>query len=264
MARRPKPAPWMRELDNLSDDISLLIDRMKPADAGELIEYLDAAEPALRGVRGPGPLRRALRVLSVVVNIVVLALCFALMAGAVMYSTNKDPDGSFLGIRFYHVKSGSMTPTPQPDGTVFTGIRGSGFYEGDAIVVKNAAAEDVKVHDIITFWKDGDKKEDPWTHRVVEIVPYENGGGITFVTKGDNNFSEDPPVDGKDLIGIKVFSVPQLGRLLFFAQRHFAATIVVCALLTCALFALFIWVTGAGRRRRRNSGGRNQETGNRG
>jgi len=253
MARRPKPAPWVQELDDLSDDISLLIDRIKPADAAGLIEYLDAAEPALRDVQGPGPLRRALRVLSAVLNVLVLAVCVALMAGAVMYSTNKDPDNSFLGLRFYHVKSGSMTPTPQPDGTIFTGIKGSGFYTGDAIVVKNAAAEDVKLYDIITFWKDGNRDEDPWTHRVIDILPYENGGGVTFITKGDNNFSEDPPVDGKHLIGIKVFSVPQLGRLLFFAQRHFAWTIVICAAFTVVLFVLFVWITGATRRKRRKA-----------
>jgi len=249
MGRRPKP--WERELDDLSDDILDLIDRVKQEDAGSLIEYLDEAEPALREVRGPGRLRRALRVVSVAVNVLVFAMCIALMAGAVMYSTNKDPENSFLGIRFYHVKSGSMTPTPQPDGTIFTGMKAGGFYTGDAIVVKNAAAEDVKVHDVITFWKDGNKNEEPWTHRVMEIIPYENGGGVTFITKGDNNTVVDGPVDGKDLIGIKVFSVPQLGRLLYFAQRHFGWTIVFCAVLTGVLFALFVLITGTPRRRRR-------------
>ena len=250
--------PWEQELDELSDDISDLIDKIKPEDAANLIAYLEEAVPALRDVRGPGRLRRTLRVLSATVNIFVLALCAALMAGAVIYSTNTGPDSSLLGMRFYHVKTGSMTPTPQPDGTVFTGAKLGGFYAGDAIVVKNAAAEDVKVHDVITYWKDGNKDEIPLTHRVMEIIPYENGGGVTFTTKGDNNFSEDPPVDGKYLIGIKVCSIPQMGRLLNFAQRHFAWTIVICVALTGALFALFVWMTGTPRRRRRR---RSQATG---
>lgn len=262
MRRRPKP--WEQELDDLSDEISELIDQVKPEDAADLIEYLEAAEPALREVRGPGRLWHVRRMLSTVVNVLLLALCIALMTGIIMYSTNTDPDSSFMGLRFYHVKSGSMTPTPQPDGTVFTGMKAGGFYTGDAIVVKNATAEDVKVHDVITFWKDGNKDEEPWTHRVMAIIPYENGGGMTFITKGDNNFSEDPPVDGKDLIGIKIFSVPQLGRLLFFAQRHFAWTIVFCVVLTGALFALFIFITGAPRRkRRRRSQVRSQDAGRR-
>ena len=251
---RRKPKTWEQELDHLSDDISDLIDKIKPTEADDLIIYLDAAEPALRSVQGPGPLQRFLRWLSIVLNLLVFAMCIALIAGAAMYSTNADPDNSFWGLRPYHVTSGSMTPTTQADGTQFKG----GFYEGDAILVKNATAEEVKQYDVITFWrwKDGVKEQYPITHRVMEIVTYEDEGKpkTIFVTKGDHNRNMDEvPVEGKDLIGIKLFSVPQLGRVLAYAQEHFTATIVICAVLIAVMFVMFIWLTGMPRRRKRKA-----------
>jgi len=251
---RRKPKTWEQELDHLSDDISDLIDKIKPTEADDLITYLEAAEPALRQVQGPGPLQRFFRWISIVLNLFVFALCIALIAGAAMYSTNADPDNSFWGVRLYHVISKSMTPTTQSDGTQFKG----GFYEGDAILVKNATAEEVKKHDVITFWrwKDDVKEEFPITHRVMEVVTYEEEGKpkTIFITKGDNNRNEDTaPVESKDLIGIKICSVPQLGRLLAYAQAHFTMTIVLCALLIVVMFVMFIWLTGMPRRRKRKA-----------
>jgi len=251
---RRKPKTWEQELDHLSDDISDLIDKIKPAEADDLITYLDAAEPALRSVQGPGPLQRVLRGLSIVLNLFVFGMCIALIAGAAMYSTNANPDNSFWGVRLYHVISKSMTPTTQADGTQFKG----GFYEGDAILVKNATAEEVKQYDVITFWrwKDDVKEEFPITHRVMEIITYDEDGKIKtiFITKGDNNRNEDAShVEGKDLVGIKMLSVPQLGRLLAFAQAHFTATIVICVVLIVVMFVLFIWITGMPRRRKRKA-----------
>ena len=251
---RRKPKTWEQELDLLSDDISDLIDKIKPVEADDLITYLDAAEPALRRVQGPGPLQRFLRRLSIVLNLLVFAMCIALIAGAAMYSTNADPDNSFWGVRLYHVISKSMTPTTQADGEQFKG----GFYEGDAILVKNATAEEVKQHDVITFWrwKDDVKEEFPITHRVMEIVTYDDEGKpkTIFITKGDNNRNIDAsPVESKDLIGIKLFSVPQLGRLLAYAQDHFAMTIVICVVMIVVMFVMFIWLTGMPRRRKRKA-----------
>ena len=246
---RRKPKTWEQELEYLSDDISNLIGKINPTDANDLIAYLDAAEPALREVQGPTPVQRFLRWLSLALNLFVFGLCVALIAGAAMYSTNADPDNSFWGFRLYHVISGSMEPTTQPNGTQFKG----GFYAGDAILVKNATAEEVKQYDVITFWKDGNKEAYPITHRVMEIIPYDNGGGTIFITKGDHNTQEDVPTDGKHLIGIKLISFPQLGRLLAFAQRHFEATIAVCAGLIIVMFVLFIWITGMPKRRKRKA-----------
>ena len=237
--RRKSPS-WEKELDAFFETLLDLIDGIDGEDAQEILDYLDWAQPMLRSVQAPSPFRRALRRFSVVANILVLTLCLVMVIGAAFYSASRGPDGSFFGLRFYHVISESMTPTVQPDGRILKG----GFYKGDAIVVKNATPESVKVGDVITFWKDGNRRGKPWTHRVVEIQPYPRGGGFRFVTKGDHNRAEDsPPVDGNDLIGVKLFSIPQLGVVLEFAQKHFILTIVLCLGLALGVFALLFWST---------------------
>jgi signal peptidase I len=249
---RWKLRPWERELDRFSDSLNDLVDEMDVQSARDLIAYLDAAVPELQGVQAPGPLVRALQAVSIGVNILLFVLCICLITGAILYSTGSSK--SFLGLRLYHVISESMTPVIQPDGTRYKGLRGGGFYKGDAIVVKNATAEQVKVGDVITFFVEKEHKEKPWTHRVMEIHPYPNGGGITFITKGDYNRKEDDPVDGNELIGIKVLSLPRLGSILEFARQHFVWTLLLCIALGCGIFVLFLVIS---RRRRRSRRRRN-------
>ncbi|MDR0531505.1 MAG: signal peptidase I [Oscillospiraceae bacterium] len=249
---RRKPQLWETELDELAGDLSALIDTAEAGDARELAAYLDAVEPMLRTVTGPGWLTRALRVFSFALNIMVFIVCAGIMTGAIIFSSSKNPGKSFFGLHFYNVLSESMTPTQQLDGSRPKG----GFYKGDAIVVKTQTAEKIKVGQIITFWRNPAQKglEDPWTHRVVEIIPPDGSdtSAVAFVTKGDYNNSVDyPPVQGNDVIGVKLFSLPMLGRVLGFAQRHLALTILFCVLISAGIFVLFLWVLKLSSRRRR-------------
>jgi signal peptidase I len=187
----------------------------------------EAAEPRdKRGRRG---------VLSLVLNVLVFALCVVLTGGAVAFTVSNKKDKSFFGYRFYNVLSESMTPTIQPDGTMPKG----GFYTGDAIIVKLIAPENVKVDDIITYNTSSAQIDDPpLTHRVVEIVRRDNG--LYFVTKGDHNATTDPELPSTALIGVKVAAIPKLGHVMRFAQKHFALTIVICVTVMGIVFVLFL------------------------
>lgn len=76
---------------------------------------------------------------------------------------------------------------------------------GDLTFIKKCSSNDIEVHDIIEYKLDG------YTviHRVKEI--YKKDGEIFFITKGDNNDSEDKmPVSENQLIGKSIFNIPYL------------------------------------------------------
>jgi signal peptidase I len=112
------------------------------------------------------------------------------------------------------------------------------------IFVKRTVPEEVKTGDIITFNPDSNSKDGQsattLTHRVVAVLDQLNGDpGPYFITKGDHNNSNDPPIPGSALIGVKVFHLPKVGKLLVIAQKHLALTIAFCAALMVLIFALF-------------------------
>ena len=76
---------------------------------------------------------------------------------------------------------------------------------GDVAVTRQVPPEEVVVGDVIRF-RDGSFFT---IHRVVEIQ--NDGGEITFTTRGDTNDKNDPPVPGRDLQGKVILTVPKIG-----------------------------------------------------
>jgi signal peptidase I len=128
---------------------------------------------------------------------------------------------SVFGFRFYNVLTASMAP--RADGSSPAG----GFDEGDLIIVRLVAPETIAVGDIITF----NPGRDPGaylTHRVVAIKD-EVGGepGLYFVTRGDANNADDPPITADRLIGKKVLALPKVGQLVDYVKAHPLVAIVL-------------------------------------
>ena len=187
------------------------------------------------------PDTKASKALRAVSEVFFWVICIALVAGAVAFAVSRDPRKDILGYRTYNVKTESMTP--QPDGSSPPG----GFRAGDLIIVKTTEAKDIKVNDIITF-NPSVREEDNQlflTHRVVGILD-ELGGkpGIYFVTKGDYNNSEDPPISSNMLIGKKVFSIPKIGAFMQMVQDNFALAITTILCFFACIF-MFKWYFAA-------------------
>ncbi|MDR3314405.1 MAG: signal peptidase I [Oscillospiraceae bacterium] len=188
------------------------------------------------------PRKPARKLLAAVSNILVFVFIILIIGGAFAFTTSTDPEKDFFGYRFYNVLTPSMTPTEQADGTTPKG----GFLAGDMIIVKMANPEDVQVGDIITFNPDTNAKDGQGTttltHRVVEIKDQLAGeAGIWFVTKGDHNNSNDPPIPGQSVIGVKVFHIPLLGKILRAVEKNKTLAIVFCAAVLILIFTLFYY-----------------------
>ena len=126
-----------------------------------------------------------------------------IMAVLVFFLVSSSLSGgtpAVFGHRLYIVLSGSMAPT---------------FDAGSMVVVQPTSPSELQVGDIITFTgpEDGEKLI---THRIVGLTA---GEELAFITKGDNNQSDDPePVGADQVVGRVRFALPYAGRVADFAQ----------------------------------------------
>ena len=153
----------------------------------------------------------------------VLAFIIIFLAGMVIYKGYRYPDKipDIFGYKPMIVLSGSME---------------SEIYRGDLVFVKEVDTSTLKKNDIIAFRSTNDIVS---THRIANIVTED--GKKYFVTKGDNNNSEDDDlVAMEDVEGIYVSRIPKLGSILMFIQRPTGLIIVVLAILFIGISILYI------------------------
>ena len=85
---------------------------------------------------------------------------------------------------------------------------------GDIVILKKCPANEVNEGDIIQY----QKGSVTIIHRV--LSKYYEKDKIFFITKGDNNRSEDPePVSESQVLGKQIFSVKYLGLPAVFISR---------------------------------------------
>jgi len=194
------------------------------SDLDALLRLMDGTPgpPALAGGAMNPRLKKAMKVLS---GILFWAVFLVMAAGAVLFAASRNPKTSLLGLRVYGVKSESMTP--RADGSSPPG----GFRKNDMILVAKCKPEDVKVKDIITFSVSAQGEEPVFlTHRVADIKTELNGAqGLWFVTRGDANNTDDPPVSGETLVGRKILTLPGLGGFLEKIRNNLALAIITMA-----------------------------------
>lgn len=135
------------------------------------------------------PPRNRLVKLTVTGVILVVALPFVLYA-IVQY---------LPGFGGYVVLSGSMAPQ---------------FHAGDVVFVQNVGPESVQAGDVITYHAPNGPQT--VTHKVAEVV--ERDGQRLFQTKGIDQPEDPYLVPPRALIGVVLFHVPYLGRVLVFLQ----------------------------------------------
>ena len=109
-----------------------------------------------------------------------------------------------MHILFYH---GSMEPE---------------IKVGDIVFMKPVKQEELHTGDIISFTSGSMMV----THRIVDIK--EEDGKTYYITKGDNNNSEDiEPIEYENIIGKCNGKIPKIGHLILFVQQHFIVVIGV-------------------------------------
>jgi len=155
----------------------------------------------------------------VVIVACVILIPILIMNLSIMFQakTNEDIVPSVFGYKPFMVLSGSME----------TEIR-----KGDLIITKIVDPSALQVDDVIAF---RDAENTVTTHRIIDIVVKD---GVTyFITKGDNNTSQDRNlVEFKDVEGIYIGRIPGIGSIMKSLSEP--TTIVILILIITMVFVI--------------------------
>ena len=162
---------------------------------------------------------KALTIIGIVLCVILLPILIVNVTMIIKSYTNPDKYPSFAGVSMMIVLSPSMEST---------------INEGDLIVVKSAdptevvgeSAEGKGDGTVISFFDPDSKNNAVLTHRCVKVITNDDGS-LSFITKGDNNDSEDlKPVPAENLIGTYVFRLPGFGNIAMWLQS--TPGLIVC------------------------------------
>lgn len=132
--------------------------------------------------------------LAILITIILVPVLIINCSIIFQANTNEDKIPSVFGYKPFIVLSDSME---------------SAIRKGDLIFVKNIEPRKLVKDDVIAF---RDSEGTVTTHRIIDIV--ENDGEKYFVTKGDNNNSQDQNlVEYKDVEGIYKMRLPVIGNI---------------------------------------------------
>lgn len=135
--------------------------------------------------------------------------------------TNDDKVPAIFGYKPFIVMSGSMETS---------------IYTNDLIFVKSVDPETLKKDDVIAFRAEDDVVV---THRIIDII--EEDGVKKFITKGDNNPTEDNGnVELGDVEGLYVSRIPKLGGILLFIEKPIG--IVVSVLIAVVVIFIYVFI----------------------
>lgn len=132
---------------------------------------------------------------------------------------NKEKVPDILGIKPMIVLSGTMETE---------------IYTGDMAIIKEINTKELKQGDIIAF---KNSENIILTHRITKIE--EKNGNLEFVTKGDNNdTNDDGTIKENQIEGKYIFKIPGLGKLMMYLQKPQALLMIIIIIL---LFGM-IWI----------------------
>lgn len=150
---------------------------------------------------------------TVVACIILIPLLLVNLWIIVQSKTNKDEVPSVFGIKPFIVLSGSME---------------SEIHKGDLILTKLVDPIDVAINDVIAF---RDAENTVTTHRVIDIV--EKEGESYFITKGDNNTTQDRNLVGfNDIEGLYIGRIPGIGSIMSSLSQPTTILIMVFGITT--------------------------------
>lgn len=161
------------------------------------------------------------KILLTIVIIVLAPIIFYESVIIIDSYVHPDEVPSFFGWKPFIVMSGSME---------------TNIMTGDLVVVKETNLDTLKEGDIIAF-KEG---KIVITHRIVDI--YEENNEIRYITKGDNNNTEDKGyVTNSQIEGLYQFKIPRLGNLAMFVQTPIGCVVAISIPLLLLLLIQLIY-----------------------
>lgn len=155
--------------------------------------------------------------LSILICLILIPILLINLSIILQAKNNEDVVPSVFGYKPFIVLSGSMETE---------------IFRGDLIIVKTINPKELKENDVIAF---RDAENTVTTHRIIDIIEKDNQ--TYFVTKGDNNSSQDQNlVELADVEGLYVTKITGLGNVLNSLAKP--TTIIILFLLVTLVFGI--------------------------
>lgn len=149
------------------------------------------------------------KILKRIMEIIAIILIYNIIL--IIVSSINGKDFSILGYKAYIVDTNSMEPT---------------INVGDIVIVKKVKEDKLKQGDVITFTEEGEVI----THRITKVETEEKG--TQYVTKGDNNNTEDTfKIRYNDIIGEEILTIPRLGKTVQILDSKIIILIIILIIL---------------------------------
>ncbi|WP_348920834.1 signal peptidase I [Enterococcus rotai] len=159
------------------------------------------------------------KMLKNVLDLLFYIITLGLICMSILFAFSDDQNKTILGYRIFNVLTNSMAPNERDQ-------KQGGFYAGDVIIVKDIQGNTAKEGEVITY-RPSMKSEAFLTHRVIKKLNHLNETkGTYYVTKGDNNDTEDLPISEKQVVGKKILVFPKIGTILKFIRKNFIVSII--------------------------------------
>ena len=160
-------------------------------------------------------MKKVIKTLKIGVIIILAIIFIMLLTIFIKGQVNEEKYPDLFGYKSMIVLSGSMEPT---------------IMKGDLIIVKKVNSDYLKAKDIIAF---RNKDKTITSHRIIKVDKIDSK--LYFKTKGDNNNTMDEDVVvAKDIEGIYVSRIPELGNFLMYIQT-------IQGFITVTMFLLLIF-----------------------
>ncbi len=149
------------------------------------------------------------KTLKRIMEIIAIILIYNIIL--IIVSSIDGKDFCILGYKAYIVDTNSMEPT---------------INVGDIVIVKKVKEDKLKQGDVITFTEEGEVI----THRITKVETEEIG--TQYVTKGDNNNTEDTfKIRYNDIIGEEILTIPRLGKTVQILDSKIIILIIILIIL---------------------------------
>ena len=116
---------------------------------------------------------------------------------------------------------------------IATAVGDAVLQSGDIVIIKKVKVEKLNQGDVITFTQEGEVI----THRITKIDVEESG--TKYITKGDNNNTEDTiKVEHEDILGKEILTIPQLGKVMQLLNNKIILLIIILIILIWAFIRI--------------------------
>ncbi len=159
-------------------------------------------------------LKRVIRPLKIVLGIFIMALLLYMLLTAFFPQTAER----WLPLRHYVIVSDSMDPD---------------IKVGDIVLVKKPDYESLKNDDIISFYVDSnlDGNKEVVTHYLYSVELDSNGQRVYRTINAKKQSPDSWLLKDSDIIGQSVYTVPDIGKFMMFAQSSIGKLTIIFNLL---------------------------------